>query len=750
MPMSTSSARRAPLVRRPFPLSTLFGTKSVYDGTFDKPYPRIRVQMAPGADPTANPVTWSWVDITGDVRESEGINIQHALTGTGRSPQPSTVAFTLNNQSGDYTPHFATGQYYPNLIRRMPVRVMVDYGAGDFARATLLVSRYRCRWDTSGNVAVVDIEAGGHLQRWGQGTPVRHSLLYAYNFLEPKPIAYWPLEDGSGAETLQEVTGGAGPMTWSDSGGTPTFGATGPAGAPTVATLTATTDLRGDVPVYTGTTWSVLWIVNIPSAPAGPVVIATIRSTGTIAEWRVVLTPSGGTDTIDIQGYEGSTGTGVISVSDNFVVGSYTEPYGRWLTFGLTVTPSGSDISYTINVGEVGQTTPEISHARTYSTATNGIVENVFVSSSWAHTGWSYGHIAVYDTAASYLSSLLDGYNGQAASTRIARALSYANETGAFYISGGGIEAEVGPWRSFSLLENLQDAAAADEGILHDGLIGFLTYRSLYSLYNQTTAMTVDVAQAEILPPFDPQDDDTDICNEMTVSRTGTSLSSGSSSTVRDDAHIEDFGLESNTKSLNLYQDSMTLHHAGWNVNLGTVSGFRYPQVVVDLAKDTQLAAAWCAMRPGDILAITNLPSQHPLGTVRVLVLGWTENINSLRWRVRMNCVPAPPYDVYAVGSATKGRIPTGGSTLAADVSAVATTLSIASASSDDLWTTTATYPADFPMSAMIGGEDIAITAITGTSSPQSFTVTRSVNSVVKVQVAGTAIQIKDPSPIAL
>lgn len=61
------------------------------------------------------------------------------------------------------------------------------------------------------------------------------------------------------------------------------------------------------------------------------------------------------------------------------------------------------------------------------------------------------------------------------------------------------------------------------------------------------------------------------------------------------------------------------------------------------------------------------------------------------------------------------------------------------------LWTTT-----DEPVSLLIGGEEVTATTITGSTSPQTFTVTRSVNGIAKSHAAGTSIALKTPATLAL
>jgi hypothetical protein len=46
-----------------------------------------------------------------------------------------------------------------------------------------------------------------------------------------------------------------------------------------------------------------------------------------------------------------------------------------------------------------------------------------------------------------------------------------------------------------------------------------------------------------------------------------------------------------------------------------------------------------------------------------------------------------------------------------------------------------------------VGGEVVTVTAISGASSPQTFTVTRSVNGVVKAHSGGAAVEL-DQAPV--
>lgn len=77
-------------------------------------------------------------------------------------------------------------------------------------------------------------------------------------------------------------------------------------------------------------------------------------------------------------------------------------------------------------------------------------------------------------------------------------------------------------------------------------------------------------------------------------------------------------------------------------------------------------------------------------------------------------------------------------------------TVSVATTSAgggSPLWTTNA---ADFPFDIAVGGERMTVAGITGASSPQTFTVTRAVNGVIKSQTVGTGVHLFQQSVYSL
>jgi hypothetical protein len=67
--------------------------------------------------------------------------------------------------------------------------------------------------------------------------------------------------------------------------------------------------------------------------------------------------------------------------------------------------------------------------------------------------------------------------------------------------------------------------------------------------------------------------------------------------------------------------------------------------------------------------------------------------------------------------------------------------------STSPLWTTAS---GDVPFDIAVGGERMTVTAVSGTSSPQTFTVTRHVNGVTKAHTAGEDVRLWFPPIYAM
>ena len=197
--------------------------------------------------------------------------------------------------------------------------------------------------------------------------------------------------------------------------------------------------------------------------------------------------------------------------------------------------------------------------------------------------------------------------------------------------------------------------------------------------------------------------------------------------------------------SVNPAADSQLTDVAWWLVHLGTVDEHRWAHIPVNMARTAVSGVAHAVQGAdvGDYLQVTNPPSSFLLpDTVRQLVAGTTEVLGGFHWSIAFHGVPESPYEVGLYGDATYGRADTDGSTLHANAASGATSITVDTTGTAPLWTTAA---GDVPFDIGIGGERITVTNVSGGSSPQTFTVTRAVNGVVKAHTAGDDVRLWFP-----
>ncbi|MFE7516130.1 hypothetical protein ACFU8I_33590, partial [Streptomyces sp. NPDC057540] len=185
---------------------------------------------------------------------------------------------------------------------------------------------------------------------------------------------------------------------------------------------------------------------------------------------------------------------------------------------------------------------------------------------------------------------------------------------------------------------------------------------------------------------------------------------------------------------------------ANWRLHLGTWDEARYPSVRLMLHAAPHLIPAFLGLTVGDRIQITNTPAWLPPGPIDLIVQGWSQVVDLYTWDVILNCTPGGPWRVGTYDSATQGKADTSGSQLTTGISASATSLTVTTTTGAP-WTTAGT---DFPIQIAIGGEEMTLTAVTGAASPQTFTVVRSANGIVKSHSSAAPVALARPVVFAL
>lgn len=598
-------------------------------------------------------------------------------------------------------------------------------------------------------------------QRLSQGkspvvSPLRRSIVAQAT--DAQVVGYWPIEEQSYATSIASAVGGN-PMQVLYGGLNANFGSddTFPGSLPLPAI--GTTEFRAAVPKHTTTGEYVInLLLRIPGGQDDTAIfVVEMLTSGSVGKWQIQLEQDG---SLSVRAFD-RTGI-VLDDAANPVITD------KAMTLTFDVEQNGSNVDYLVQWNELE--TPTVAHSlaggsvssQTLGTATQvGIIGGVPDAGFPGPDGAVVGHMYLSTTFSLLpMYKATPGYNGEYLYARMIR---IATENGLLGIADlyDDLTADdtLGPQRPDTLINLMRECAATNHGLLFTpkGDRG-LSYRRLESLYDPVPLVTLDHATGVFQPGFKPVNDDFSPRNDIKVDR----RDGGSAEAIRldgpnnaNDPGTADgsVGLYDTTYQVNCQTDNQAAYSAGWLLSIGTVNAPRCPDIPVELSSNelrnsSILQGALLDVGPGDVIRLTNLTKWGIYDVADQMVVGYTERYNTtFRHIITYNAVPADP---YFVGKLDDGaiRLDSGSSTGAATMTTTATSMSVSTSDANDLWITTATFPGDFPFDIIRTGERMTVTAITGASSPQTFTVTRSVNGVVKTHAAGEVVSLFDPYPI--
>lgn len=701
---------------------------------------RIDVYLALGADLTAAPSSWTWTQIPSDlVRYSTGITCS-----TGRLDESGTVgagsgSLTFDNRDGRFSRKNPTGPYYGRLTRNTPILVQVDAGNGAHDFMQQYVNEWPHGFDKTQADFTVPIRTAGILRRLGNGatpdeSPMRRAILG-----DDDLVQYWPCEDGEDSNTLASALGVGSAMGLV---GTVTPGsstATGLGTDPLPVLATGTTYLKGSTSMASSQTWTygaTYYFTSVPVWTSGDglsyLLYVPANTAGSLVRWLVYWNNADDTIYLEVRSNSAVIATVAGPVLTN------AEMIDCWLTFWVSASQSGADVNYVFGVERATATTVSSSATSgTIAAQTVYQVDGMLVFNGKSAATTTVGHVFVLSRALTSTQNTpcyraINAYTGETATTRITRLCTEAG-IALELVNAQGEGASMGPQSRSSLLSVLRDCESADGGVLYEVAWG-LGYQPLNARYNQEPALRLDITQGHLAEVPAPTDDDQRLRNIWTVSRT-----SGSSFTASDEDSVTAEGEHPDSATLDLEADIQCDQVATWLVHLGTQDEIRWARISLrfDKPATTGLILPWITMGFGERILIAHPPdSVMPTGnTLDLIVEGRSQRVDQFTWTADINTSPGQVYEVLMLNDPLRGRLSIA-STLAAAIDSDDTALSVAitNTAMGNLWTTT-----QVPFDVAIGGERMTVTAVSGTSSPQTFTVTRSVNGVVKSHAAHTA-----------
>lgn len=668
------------------------------------------VEIAWAASLSADPSTWSWVDVTTDVQVenlNKQIDIIPGHADEASVTQPAEMTLVLDNRTNRYSKS-PLSPNWPNVKRNTPVRIrIVAYGVS-YVRFFGYATSFEPSWDATGDYATVDLAAHGSLRRLNQGTePLRSPLERA--LAASNVIAYWPMEDGATATAFSSPLPGvvaaafvgltlASQTTLVSSEPLPVFDTTG------------TGQINAVVPAYTATQYWEVHYEQLWTQGANDVVILRVNTTGTYRIWEIVARGSGSglglTATLNVYDAAGTQTTLINSGWSSLF-------FGNWTHGKLFISESAGTLTwhwqYIVAATDVG------GDQNGTIAGVAGQVLSVTNNPDANRNGLAIGHLAVWNapvTNSSTIDQATQGYSGESPVTRLQR---LCTEQGESITATGTSNATMGPQQVDTFVNLLRACEKVDQGLLYDGFNAGLSYLSRDLRENALPMLVLNAATQDLTPPFKPADDDLLNLNKFTASRVG-----GSSATVQDTTSVtgsNTIGNYNSSDTFNNSSDTDLIQYAGWKVHAGSFDGYRFPTMEFSIHRRPALLLAWLQtqlLTPISVINIQAALSQMPSDTINSVLLGYTESINQLIWDVTANGSPADIWRITVLAADTGDtgtflcRLESDGTTVIGDQPPGANSFTVV-VPSGPLWTVVAD---DFPLYVTISGLRITVNGV--------------------------------------
>lgn len=634
--------------------------------------PEVIVRAAFGADPDGDPDDWTWTELTytdaaGNVKSrvlhQSGIDIFEGTQNEAGRPSPSSIALTLRNHDAALTPENPMSEFWPNVIERLPIQVLVPYGyPGQTELGTCFVASYSPEWlDTTAGVpqlAVVAITATGRKRPMQQGNPpllppLDRALLTSGGNAAP-PAEFWPCTDGIESINATSAVGGfdatASNVTFS--------GSNDVIGGDSLLTFAVTSLLNGIVRPYTNTgQWTWLFVTMLEASPGGNVTIAEVTSTGTAARWQLVLRPDffgAGQDALTLFVYNAA---GTLLATHN---GLITDPsdYGIPTVIAINAATDGTGVEISLRMSQ-GAAASSGSSPATLAANTHGIPNQWTIFGSTVLDTSPVGYVTVitttdYDQVDDLLTNIgpaIIGHSGEARIVRFNRLLDEEGIQRSSIAAPSVLEPFMGPQQPatlLSLLEEIEDVFLGTT--IHDGgANGSMLFTGHEYRQDAQVRITLDMAQRQLARGFRPVFDDQRRRDAIRISRPGGGAATASASDKP--AFVFD-------KSVNIDDDAYLYVIAGGRLAIGQAPGARYPQIQTLLHRTPGLAEQVLRTRIGSRLQVTNLMAAHPATSiVDSFIEGRRHRIDNETWIVTYVTSPASPWDTAIVEDDAFGRL---------------------------------------------------------------------------------------------
>jgi hypothetical protein len=603
------------------------------------------------------------------------------------------------------------------------------------------------RWTPGGHDITMGIQAAGIKRRLSvTGTELIQSAMFREITRSDTSllVGYWPLEENVKSTSIASGLPNTPPM--SIVGTDISFGATCEfAGTTSLVTLGMGIQLRANVLSSTDTgVIKARLILDLPSSePADltPIIEVSQVKDASVRKWRLLYLTGGG---VRLVGY---THAGTVAEDTGPQTGATVG--GTWWV-GFELIQSGADVNWEIDISEPASdgsaSTGGVSG--TFTSSSVGAISGAVIAPTGGLNGCGVGQFGLANSTAALeiQASSLIAHHGETSTRRFARLCT--EESIAYEIVGFESDVssvQMGPQRVATFLQNVEDCEDAELGIMYEARHFFgLVLRTSETLFNQDSLSLSYTLKHLTGEPF-PVPDDLLTVNDVTASLPDGTTFRSVEETGAASIQNPPVGIGQYPKPFRYpVRNAVDLPDiARFERHRGTFLGPRYPTIQLDTHRqvfvdDDELSDDIDELELGNRLNVDDLPNWLEPEAIDVLVQGYTERISNENRELVLNTTPASPYTVAVRGS-TYYR-----DSLATVLNEAldTTETGVDVAVTGPLWRTGATS-----FDIMINGELMTVTNITGASSPQTMTVTRSVNGIVKTHSIGSEVHVY-PLPV--
>lgn len=576
-------------------------------------------------------------------------------------------------------------------------------------------------------------------------------------------VAYWPCEDEEGAGQIASALTGHPAMDFSGRihGGsnpglpaaTPRLGQSQVFDCSEPLPLVSDSEWYGNVPEHTATSVIQLrFLIDVPAAGSNDsAVIIGLITTGDPNLWELRY-KSGGV--INVRAWRGASAGPALMLDQDIAFNLN----GRRGQYGITLTQNGGAVDWLVDFLEVGASAAGI-YSSSLASSTLGKALRVQTATDGGHFDVTLGHIVVRNVARNAAENIryLNAWRGENVGERLNR---LCTENTIWYLGLDGpvlnvaVTDYMGPQGAGTLLELLRSCETCDQGILWDGVNPGVTYTTKRYRESRPPALTLDATAAEVGLPFAPVHDDAYRVNRAVASRR-----KGSNAVYVDTTGplgSDVVGRYDDSLTTDVIADAALIQYAAWMVHQGTVEGYRYPQLCLNLAAAPHLIDEWLTVIPGDRVDVTNVAAvtvAAPGETVSLAVEGYEQTITPNTWMVQLNTSLYRRWAVAVVCDETAdvrefgARVDTNGTVIATLTAAGQTALTV-DVTAGPAWTTRAD---DYPLTLDVGAVSVRATACTapgvgGNPARQTLTI----DPMPVTRPAGTRVQLWNPPVFAL